>query len=144
MKIFINVDGYREIAKRTKQKLIEYANEFEIDVVDGISDADIIFSIGGDGMNVIAKFYWDKGHAAGAEWHWVTDNAVIIVTNVNKMNGKLVCIGTGITDKSRRTDRNFLSCRSFICFSLKKPPVMKHIPGNCKLKLPSDSDLMAA
>ena len=50
-----------------------------------------IRSIGGDGTNVIAKFYWDKGHAAGAEWHWVTDNAVIIVTNVNKMNGKLVC-----------------------------------------------------
>lgn len=49
MKIFINADSQREIAKKTKQKLIEYANELEIDVVDGISDADIIFSIGGDG-----------------------------------------------------------------------------------------------
>ena len=38
MKIFINVDGYREIAKRTKQKLIEYANEFEIDVVDYVGN----------------------------------------------------------------------------------------------------------
>lgn len=49
MKIFINADGYREIAKRTKLKLIEYANEFEIEVTDEISNADIIFSIGGDG-----------------------------------------------------------------------------------------------
>jgi len=50
-----------------------------------------IRSIGGDGNNVIAKFFWDKGHAAGAEWHWVTDNGIIIVTNVNKAGGKLVC-----------------------------------------------------
>lgn len=49
MKIFINADDYREIAKRTKLKLIEYANEFEIEVTDEISNADIIFSIGGDG-----------------------------------------------------------------------------------------------
>lgn len=49
MKIFINADGYRKIAKRTKLKLIEYANEFEIEVTDEISNADIIFSIGGDG-----------------------------------------------------------------------------------------------
>lgn len=50
-----------------------------------------IRSIGGDGNNIVAKFYWDKGHAAGAEWHWVTDNAVIIVTNATKNDGKLVC-----------------------------------------------------
>ena len=50
-----------------------------------------IRKIGGDGNNIVAKFFWDKGHAAGAEWHWITDNAVIIVTNVNKCDGKLVC-----------------------------------------------------
>lgn len=50
-----------------------------------------IKSIGGDGENIIAKFYWDKGHQSGAEWHWITDNAIIIVTNVSKNGGKLVC-----------------------------------------------------
>ncbi len=49
MKIFISADCSREIAKKTKQKLTEYANELEIKVADEISDADIIFSIGGDG-----------------------------------------------------------------------------------------------
>ena len=50
-----------------------------------------IRKIGGDGTNIIAKFFWDKNHAEGAEWHWITDNAVIIVTNVMKYGGKMVC-----------------------------------------------------
>lgn len=47
--------------------------------------------IGGDGDNIIAKFYWDKNHNQGAEWHFLTDNAVIIVTNATKCGGRLVC-----------------------------------------------------
>lgn len=50
-----------------------------------------IREIGGDGTNLLAKFYWDKGHGEGAEWHWVTDNAIIIVTNVDKLDGRLIC-----------------------------------------------------
>ena len=58
---------------------------------DNIGREAAIRSIGGDGKNIIAKFYWDKGHTEGAEWHWITDNAVIIVTNATKNGGKLVC-----------------------------------------------------
>jgi hypothetical protein len=49
-----------------------------------------IRSIGGEGKSVIAKFYWNKNHEEGAEWHWITDNGVIIVTNESKNDGKLV------------------------------------------------------
>lgn len=49
MKIFINADDYREIALETKNDLIELSNEFDITVVSDIGEADIIFSVGGDG-----------------------------------------------------------------------------------------------
>lgn len=58
---------------------------------DNIRREAAIRSIGGDGENIIAKFYWDRGHNEGAEWHWITDNGIIIATNVDKENGKLVC-----------------------------------------------------
>lgn len=57
---------------------------------DNIVREQNIKSIGGDGTNIIAKFYWDRNHVEGAEWHWLTDNAVIIVTNVDKCDGKYV------------------------------------------------------
>ena len=50
-----------------------------------------IKGIGGDGNNVIAKFYWNKNHADGAEWHWLTDNGIIIITNALKDGGRRVC-----------------------------------------------------
>ena len=50
-----------------------------------------IASIGGDGNNVIAKFYWARGHIEGDEWHYITDNGIIIITNVEKEGGRLVC-----------------------------------------------------
>ena len=50
-----------------------------------------IQSIGGDGNEVIAKFFFQRGHRDGAEWHWLTDNGIIIITNVEKNDGKLVC-----------------------------------------------------
>jgi len=58
---------------------------------DNIGRENAIASIGGDGKNVVAKFYWNRSHGEGAEWHWITDNGIIIVTNVVKMGGKLVC-----------------------------------------------------
>lgn len=39
-----------------------------------------ISAIGGDG-NVIAEFYVDKGHMNGAELHYLTDNAIIVIVN---------------------------------------------------------------
>ena len=49
MKIFIKNDNYKEIALKTREDLIRHANELDIEVTNEISDADIIFSIGGDG-----------------------------------------------------------------------------------------------
>lgn len=49
MKIFINTDTYREIALKTKENLVEICDELKIEVVNDISQADMIFSIGGDG-----------------------------------------------------------------------------------------------
>ena len=49
MKIFINTDTYREIALKTKENLVEICDELMIEVVNDISQADMIFSIGGDG-----------------------------------------------------------------------------------------------
>ena len=51
------------------------------------SREDVIRSIGGDG-NPIARFYWDRGHQNGAEWHTLTDNGIIIINNV--FTGKLI------------------------------------------------------
>lgn len=49
MKIFINADTYKEVAIDTKKKLEELCGSFDIEIVDKASDADMIFSIGGDG-----------------------------------------------------------------------------------------------
>lgn len=58
---------------------------------DNVERETAIRRIGGDGENIVAKFYCERGHAEGAEWHWLTDNAIIIVTNALKKDGKLVC-----------------------------------------------------
>lgn len=50
-----------------------------------------IRSIGGDGTNIVMKVYWNKGHSEGGEWHWVTDNGIIIITNAVKDGGRRVC-----------------------------------------------------
>jgi hypothetical protein len=50
--------------------------------VNGLSDEE---------DEVIAKFLWDRGHREGAEWHWICSSGVIIVTNAEKSDGKLVC-----------------------------------------------------
>ncbi|MBP3792047.1 MAG: NAD(+)/NADH kinase [Methanobrevibacter sp.] len=49
MKIFINSDDFKQIAKKTKEKLIDLAKSHDIEITDDIKDCDIIFSIGGDG-----------------------------------------------------------------------------------------------
>ena len=49
MKIFINADSFKEIALKTKDDLIRYCEELDIEIAKDISEADILFSIGGDG-----------------------------------------------------------------------------------------------
>lgn len=49
MKIFINADSFKEIALKTKDDLIRYCEELDIEIASDISEADILFSIGGDG-----------------------------------------------------------------------------------------------
>lgn len=49
MKIFINADDFKEIALKTKDDLIRYCEELDIEIASDISQADILFSIGGDG-----------------------------------------------------------------------------------------------
>ena len=49
MKIYINADTHRQTAIKAKENLVESADELDIEVVMDINQADIIFSIGGDG-----------------------------------------------------------------------------------------------
>ena len=49
MKIFINVDTYKEVAIDTKRELENVCSSYDIEIVDNASEADMIFSIGGDG-----------------------------------------------------------------------------------------------
>lgn len=49
MKIFINADSFKDIALKTKDDLIRYCEELDIEIASDISEADILFSIGGDG-----------------------------------------------------------------------------------------------
>lgn len=49
MKIFVNTDSFKQIAIETNEKLIEICLDYNIEIVEKIENADIIFSIGGDG-----------------------------------------------------------------------------------------------
>ncbi len=49
MKCYINTDTYKEIALKTEDNLREICRKYSIEITDDIKDADIIFSIGGDG-----------------------------------------------------------------------------------------------
>jgi NAD+ kinase len=49
MKIFANADSHNERAIKTKDELIKCLDDYSITNVDDITEADIIFSIGGDG-----------------------------------------------------------------------------------------------
>jgi NAD+ kinase len=60
MKIFINKDDYKETAKKTKDDLIGWCNELDVEIAEDIKDADIIFSIGGDGTFLKTASMTDK------------------------------------------------------------------------------------
>lgn len=52
---------------------------------------EIIRHIGGAGKRILAVYLVDKGHSEGMELHWITQNAVVIVTNALKHNGMDIC-----------------------------------------------------
>lgn len=60
MKIFINADDFKEIALKTKEDLIRYCEELDIEIASDISQADILFSIGGDGTFLNTAKLTDK------------------------------------------------------------------------------------
>ena len=59
--------------------------------VDDYTRAAAVYRLSGPDDTIIAKFFWDRGHGAGAEWHWICSSGVIIVTNAHKNGGKFVC-----------------------------------------------------
>lgn len=60
MKIFINADDYRKTALKTKKDLTEYCNKLGLTVTADIAEADIIFSVGGDGTFLKTSRLTDK------------------------------------------------------------------------------------
>ena len=60
--------------------------------VDKFGRSGAIFGgAGGLGKEVLAVYFVDKGHQAGPELHWITDNGIIIMTNATKGNGLNIC-----------------------------------------------------
>ena len=49
MKIFIYIDKYNDLAKKTRNELIDVCNRLGIENVSSVKDSDLICSIGGDG-----------------------------------------------------------------------------------------------
>ena len=60
MKIFLNADAYNETAVSTKEKIIGLSDAFDMEIIDEISRADIVFSIGGDGTFLKTSRLTDK------------------------------------------------------------------------------------
>ena len=60
MKIFINSDDYKQIAIQTEKNLVKLADELDIEIASDISQADIIFSVGGDGTFLKTSKLTDK------------------------------------------------------------------------------------
>lgn len=46
---------------------------------------------GGFGKEVLAVYYVDRNHPNGPELHWITDNAIVLITNALRGNGLDVC-----------------------------------------------------
>ena len=60
MKIFINADDFTENALKTKDDLINCCKKLDIEIAGDISQADILFSIGGDGTFLNTAKLTDK------------------------------------------------------------------------------------
>ena len=60
MKIFANTDTFKELAINTRNELVGAADDLDIEVVQDISKADIVLSIGGDGTFLETSKITDK------------------------------------------------------------------------------------
>ncbi|WP_405295976.1 NAD(+)/NADH kinase [Methanobrevibacter sp.] len=60
MKIFLNTDTFNETALSTKEKLTKLSNGIDFEIVSEISNADMVFSIGGDGTFLKTSRLTDK------------------------------------------------------------------------------------
>lgn len=60
MKIFLNVDTFKEIATDAKKRIVELSDEFDFEIVNDIQNADIVFSVGGDGTFLKTSKLTDK------------------------------------------------------------------------------------
>lgn len=60
MKIFVNADSFNETAIQTKNDLIEICLKYDIEIAEKIEDADIVFSVGGDGTFLKTGSQCDK------------------------------------------------------------------------------------
>ena len=60
MKIFANTDTFKELAVNTRNELVGAADDLDIEVVQDISKADIVLSIGGDGTFLETSKITDK------------------------------------------------------------------------------------
>ena len=60
MKIYINADSYKEIAISAENDLIGLSEDYEMEIVDVCDEADIVFSIGGDGTFLKTSKMTDK------------------------------------------------------------------------------------
>lgn len=58
---------------------------------DDVGREAAVKKLSGSDDTIIAKFYVDRGHPEGNEYHWICSSGVIIVTNATKNDGKLVC-----------------------------------------------------
>lgn len=58
---------------------------------DDVGREAAVRKLSGPDDTIIAKFYVDRGHPEGNEFHWICSSGVIIVTNAKKNDGKLVC-----------------------------------------------------
>lgn len=60
MKIFLNVDTFKEIACDVKKRIVELSDELDFEIATDIRNADIVFSIGGDGTFLKTSKLTDK------------------------------------------------------------------------------------
>ena len=58
---------------------------------DNISRELVIRRISSANDTIVAKYYINREHISGSEFHWICSNGVIIVTNAEKCGGKMVC-----------------------------------------------------
>lgn len=65
MEIYINTDKNKDIAIKAKEDLMKISNKLNLKITSNVEDADIIFSIGGDGTFLESSKLTKKGKVIG-------------------------------------------------------------------------------